>query len=101
MANVEHDVDVVLVFEVAVEAHDVLVVERAVNLDFAGQLLAGLAPRQVRLGDYLKGPGQSAMLFSLDRGDSFYFKSFCESSLSQTLSFGLMELTLPRNRPFS
>ena len=49
MANVEHDIDVLFVFEVAIEAHNILVLERAVNLDLAGELLTSFASSKVRL----------------------------------------------------
>ena len=41
-ADVEHDVDILLVLEVAIEADDVLVIERSVNLNLTSQLLASL-----------------------------------------------------------
>lgn len=67
VANIEHDVNVVFVFEVAVEPHHVFVVERAVDLDLAGELLAGLRAGQVCLGNDFEGPGQGTVLFGLDR----------------------------------
>ena len=41
-ADVQHDVDILFVLEVAIEADDVLVIKRPVNLDFTRQLLSGL-----------------------------------------------------------
>ena len=41
-ADVQHDVDILLVLEVAIEADDVLVIERSVNLNLTSQLLASL-----------------------------------------------------------
>jgi len=49
MANVEHDVDVLFVFEVPIEAYNVLVDERAVDLDLTGELLTGFASSEVCL----------------------------------------------------
>ena len=65
-ADVEHDVDVLFVFEVAVEADDVLVVERAMDFDLTGELLARLCPGEVRLGHHLESPGQLLVLLTLD-----------------------------------
>ena len=41
-ADVQHDVDILLVLEVAIEADDVLVIKRPVNLNLTRQLLSGL-----------------------------------------------------------
>lgn len=49
VANIKHYVNVVLVLEVAVKAHDVFVMKGPVDLDFRSQLLTGLAPGQVLL----------------------------------------------------
>ena len=101
VADVEHDVDVVLVFEVAIEAHDVLVGERAVDFDLTRQLLPCLGASQVLLAYHLECPGLILVLFSLDWRDSPNFVGLCEAALNRKkLSFG-EELTLPRNRPRS
>ncbi len=44
MADVQHDIDVFLVFEIAIEAHDILISQRPVNLNLARELLPGLSP---------------------------------------------------------
>ena len=41
-ADVKHDVDILFVLEVAIEADDVLVIKRPVNLNLTRQLLSGL-----------------------------------------------------------
>ena len=41
-ADVQHDVDILFVLEVAIEADDVLVIKRPVNLNLTRQLLSGL-----------------------------------------------------------
>ena len=56
-ADVQHDVDILLVFEVAIEADDVLVIERPVNLNLTCQLLACLSSCQIDLRDDFKSPG--------------------------------------------
>lgn len=80
-ADVQHDVHILFVFKVAVEADDVLVGERAMNFDFTGQLLTGLRAGQVGLGHHLEGPGQGLVLFSLDWFDSFDLVALSEASL--------------------
>ena len=56
-ADVQHDVDILLVFEVSIEADDVLVIERPVNLNLTCQLLACLSSCQIDLRDDFKSPG--------------------------------------------
>ena len=58
LANIQHDVDILSVLEVAVEAHDVLIVERSMNFDLTGQFLTSLGPCQVGLGDHLERPSR-------------------------------------------
>ena len=82
-ADVEHDVDVLLVFEVAVEAHDVLVVHRAVNLDLAGQFLTSLCPGEVDFRDDLQGPSLSLVILSLDWLDALHLVAFGEATLAE------------------
>lgn len=79
VADVQHDVNVVLVFEVAVEANHVLVVQRPVDLDLARQLLAGLAPGQVHLVDHFKSP----TLLRLQRTESRDLVGPGESALAK------------------
>lgn len=49
MANIEYHVHIFLVLEVAIETYNVLVEERAVDLDLTGKLLTSFAPCQVCL----------------------------------------------------
>jgi len=82
-ANIEHDVHVLFVFEVAVEAHHILVIERAMNLDLTRQLLTGLGSREVSFGDHFESPCQILVIFSLDRVDSAHFVALGEASFSK------------------
>ena len=50
-ADVEHDVHILFVLEVSIEADDVLVIERPVNLNLTREFLACLGSRQIDLGD--------------------------------------------------
>lgn len=50
-ADVEHDVHILFVLEVSIEADDVLVIERPVNLNLTSKFLACLGSRQIDLGD--------------------------------------------------
>lgn len=43
LANVKHNVNIGLIFEVAIESHHMFIFERAMDLDLAFQLLLGLA----------------------------------------------------------
>ena len=52
MANIEHDINILFVFEVAIEAHDILVWEWAVDLDLWGQLLASFTLGESCFGDH-------------------------------------------------
>ena len=36
LADIKHNVDILLIFEVAVESNNVLIVQRAMDFDFAG-----------------------------------------------------------------
>ena len=50
-ADVKHDIHILFVLEVSIEADDVLVIERPVNLNFASKFLACLGSRQIDFGD--------------------------------------------------
>jgi len=52
VADVKKDVHVLLVLKIVIEAHDMLVVELAVDLDLAGQLLASFTFDESSLGNY-------------------------------------------------
>ena len=82
-ADVQHDVDILLVLEVAIEADDVLVVERPVNLDLTSQLLAGLSSRQIGFGDDLQGPRHIFVLLSLDWLDPADLVALGEAALAE------------------
>ena len=45
LADVQHDVDVLLVLKVSVKSNDVFVVERAVDFDLTSKFLASFGPR--------------------------------------------------------
>ena len=82
-ANVEHDIDIFFVLEVAIEANDALMVQRAMNLDLTGQLLAGFSPGQIGLGDHLEGPGERRVFDCLDRLDPTDFVALGEAALAE------------------
>ena len=50
-ADVEHDVDILFVFEVAIEANNTFMIQRAMNFDLACQFLAGFGPSEIGLGN--------------------------------------------------
>ena len=83
VADVEHDVDVLLVFEVAVKAHDILVGQRSVDLDLARKLLASLGPGEVALGHDLQSPSLGLIVFSLDGLKAADLVALGESSFAQ------------------
>ena len=55
LAQLKEDVHILSVFKEVLEADDVVLVERAVNLDFGHQLLFGSRLGQGRLGNYFGG----------------------------------------------
>lgn len=65
VANVEQNVDVVFVFEVAIESHNVFMVQTSVDLDLAREFLTGLATGEVLLGNHFEGPSHVPLLLSL------------------------------------
>ena len=58
-------------------------IQRPVNLDLAGELLTGLGPGQVCLGDNFEGPSGRLVLLSLDRLDSLHLITLCEASFTE------------------
>ena len=66
LADIQHDIYVVLVLEVPIEAHNVLMVQGAVNLDLTRQLLSCLRASEVLLADDLECPRPCALLLRLD-----------------------------------
>lgn len=83
MTDVEHDVDVLFVFEVSVKTDNKLVCKRPVDLNFAGQLLPGLCSGEVGFRHYFESPGLVLIFFSLDGLESTDFVALCESSFAQ------------------
>ena len=81
LADIEHDVDVLLVLEVAVEPDDVLVVQRAMDLDLAGQLLPCLGSCQICLWHNFECPRFGLVLLSLDWFESAHLVALRESTL--------------------
>lgn len=55
LAQLKEDVHILSVFKEVLEADDVVLVERAMNLDFGHQLLFGSRLGQGRLGNYFGG----------------------------------------------
>lgn len=49
MTDIQQDVNVVFVLEVAVKAHNVFMVKGTMDLNFRGELLSGLAAGQILL----------------------------------------------------
>lgn len=56
VADLEQNVYVVLVFEVALELHDVLVPQAAVDFYFGGELLPCFGPLQIFFGNNFESP---------------------------------------------
>lgn len=100
MTDVEHDIDVLFVFEVAIEAHNILVLEWAMNLDLAGKLLTSFASSKVRLWDDFESPTHHALCLFRCGGQFCNFVGFCESTLHNRVYKRLLKLTLPKNLPF-
>ena len=57
--------------------------QRPMNLDLAGQFLAGFGPGEIGLGDDLEGPSEIFVLLSLDWLDSAHFIALGEATLSK------------------
>lgn len=83
VANIEHNVDVVFVFEVTIEANDVFVAERAMDLDFTSELLTGFASGEVCLADDFKSPRLVFVFVGLDGRNSADFVCFSEATLNR------------------
>jgi hypothetical protein len=83
VADVEHNVDVVFVFEVAVEANNVFVTQGAMDLDFTSQLLTGLASGEIRLADDFEGPSFVFVIVGLDGCNPADFVCFSEATLNR------------------
>ena len=45
LTDIKHDINVLFVFKVSIEADNILMIQRSVNLDFAGKLLSGFSSR--------------------------------------------------------
>jgi hypothetical protein len=83
VADVEHDVDVLFVFEVAIEADDELVGERAMNFDFTRELLSRFRSGKVCFGNHLESPSFSLVFFCLDWLELSHFVALGEASLAE------------------
>ena len=83
MADVQHDIDVFFIFKIPIEAHDVLVSQRPMNLDLTCQLLSGLSPCQVSFWHYFQRPCLILVLFSLDGLELAHFVALSESSFTE------------------
>jgi len=66
VADVEHNVHIFLVFEVAIEADHVLVGERAMDFDFTRELLSRFCSGKVCLGNDFESPSLCLVFFSLN-----------------------------------
>lgn len=45
LTDIKHDIYVLFVLKVSIEADNILMIQRSVNLDLAGELLSGLSSR--------------------------------------------------------
>lgn len=85
MTNVEHDVNVVFVFKISIEAHNVLVMQRSVDLDLACQFLPRFASCQVGFANDFQGPAFISIGFSWT--DARYFVCSSKSAFPKEASF--------------
>lgn len=83
MTDVKQDVDVLLVFEVSIEPHDVFVVQRPVDLDLACKLLPSLGTSQVGLRHHFESPGLVLIFFSLNWFESADLVALGKATLSK------------------
>ena len=81
LADVQHDVDVLLVFKVSVKSNNIFVAEGAMDFDFAGKLLAGLGPRQVCLWHHFERPRLCLVFLSLDGLETADLVAFSKATL--------------------
>lgn len=81
VADVEHYVNVVFVLEVAIEAHNILVEEWAVDLDFACEFLASFTTCEALLRDDFQCPCLTEMIFTLNWWQPWNFVSFRKTAL--------------------
>ncbi len=82
-ANVKHNIDVLLVFEVSIKSDHIFVIKRSVDLNLTGQFLTGLGPREVSFWHCFESPCCRLVLLSLDRLDSANLVAFGKSSFSE------------------
>ena len=82
-ADIEHDVDILFVLKVSVEARNIFVVKCAMNLDFTGQLLAGFGPGEIGLGHDFESPCEILMIFSFNWIDTLDLVAFGEATLAK------------------
>lgn len=82
LADVKHNVHILFILEVAIETHDVLMVQRSVDLNLTSELLTGLSSGQIGLRDNFESPSTIFVFFSLDRLNSFHLVALGETSLA-------------------
>ena len=83
LTDVQHNIHILFIFEVAIEAHDILVVQRPVDLNLARELLSRLCPGKIGLRDTFESPSGRLMLFSLDRLNPFHLVALGETTFSK------------------
>jgi len=83
IADIEQNVDIFFVLEVAVETYDILMVQRSVNLDLTCQLLSCLCPCQVGFRDDFESPCGSLMLLCFDWLNPAHLVALGEATLSK------------------
>ena len=93
LADVQHQIDVLRVFEVAIEADNILMRERIVNLNLTCEFLARLSASQVGLRDYLERPSLVFVVVSLNGLDSLDFVALGESSLAEEPPLLILDVT--------
>ena len=83
LADIKHDVDVLLVLKVAIEPYYVLVVQGTMNFDLAGQLLPCFCSRQICLRHNFECPRFSLVLLCLDWLESAHLVALRKTTLQQ------------------
>jgi len=84
LAQIEYHIHIQRVFKVALEEHNVLVGEYAMDLNLGLQLLDATLLCKTGLGDYFECPCLGTLLLCFNRCYSRYFISFCKTTLIQT-----------------
>jgi len=84
VAHLQQNLDLLRVLEEVVEPHNVGMLQRTVDTDFAHQLLLGTRLHEGTLGDHLGGQD----LLGLEAGELLHS---CEPSLAQEFTLGLLD----------